>query len=390
MKYVKSTEMVEHGELTTAIVHLTERMEVLSSAILNGGSRTTETLFIMQVPHHFHCDDPWELIRKHRDSLGLPEDSVGMMTAAEVKYVFTVTESDYGGMSTFAAVTAGLSNQVVAGEVLDNWEERFKISMERYKALLAGTINIIGVSSVPLTEEAKINIMMPMIEAKTAALNTLGYSETGTTSDSIAIVSPIGENREQFAGTGMPLGISMARSVKAGVISNLVKRGDYPVVGTFMDKLAKIGITCDKMWEASMEIYYPNPDWDERMLRRRFEEKLTVLCEDINISSLVQAAICLEDLGNKDCICSMPRGMFKTDPIHLISDEIIGMQIAQYIAGTKGIFEFHRFDRHKPGIIGGLGPFMDDMLCGLIGGVMSSIYTDLFDSEAMTRHVQNK
>jgi alpha-ribazole phosphatase CobZ len=75
----------------------------------------------------------------------------------------------------------------------------------------------------------------------------------------------------------------------------------------------------------------------------------------------------------------MPRGMFSEDPIHLIADEIIGMQIAQYIAGTKGIFEFHRFDRHKPGIISELGPFMDDMVCGLVGGIMSSIYSDMFD-----------
>jgi adenosylcobinamide hydrolase len=389
MKYVKGTEILEEGELATAVVHLTERMEVFSSAILNGGHTITDTLFIMQVAHHFHCDDPWALIRQQRDKLGLPEDSVGMMTAAEVKYVFTTTESDYGGVNTFAAITAGLSNQVVAGDLLENWEERFKISMERYKALLGGTINIIGVSPLPLTDEAKINIMMPMIEAKTAALNTLGYKETGTTSDSIAIVSPIGGAKENFAGTGVPLGISMARSVKAGVISNLVKRGDYPVVGNFMDKLSRLGITRDNMWDASMEIYVPNPEWDVRMLRRMFDEKLDILCQDINVSSLILAAIELEDLGNKDCICSMPRGMFKTDPIHLIADEIIGMQIAQYISGTRGIFEFHRFDRYKPGIIGKLGPFMDDMICGLIGGIMSSIYTDLFDKSSLSCSVQN-
>jgi len=130
-----------------------------------------------------------------------------------------------------------------------------------------------------------------------------------------------------------------------------------------------------------MEIYHPNPDWDTARLKEMFHSLLMIYSKDINASSLIQAAIELEKLGNKDMICSMPRGMFATDPIHLIADEILGMQLAQYISGTRGIFEFHRFDRHKPGIIGELGPFMDDIICGLVGGIMSSIYTRMFDGE---------
>ena len=216
----------------------------------------TDTLFIMQVPHTFEMFDPMPVIEGSRDRLRLPKDSVGMMTAAEVKHVFSSIRSEYDGVETLAAVTAGLSNQVVAGDLLENWEGRKKISMERYRALLAGTINIIGVSPVPLNCEGKINLVMAMTEAKTAALNTLGYRETGTTSDSIAVVSPRGGERERYAGTGTSLGISMCRSVKAGVISNLVKRGDYPVVGTFMDKLDTLGVSADCMWRAAMEIYH--------------------------------------------------------------------------------------------------------------------------------------
>jgi len=379
MRYVRGTEIKECDGMATAIIHLTERMEVLGSAILNGGHNITDTLFIMQVPHDYMSEDPVGDMKSTRDMYGLPEDSTGFMTAAEVKYVFTASESEFDGVVSFAAVTAGLSNQVVAGDTLDDWAERHSISLERGRMLTAGTINIIGVSSFPLTDEAKINMMMPMIEAKTAALSMLGYRETGTTSDAIAIVSPSDGKREDYSGTGTAIGISMARAVKAGVISNLVKRGDYPVMGTIVDRLADIGITRDMLWSAAMEIYIPNPDWDESELRTIFDEELDILSEDINIASLIQGAIALEDLGSKDCICAMPRGMFATDPIYLIADEIIGMQIAQYIAGTRGIFEFHRFDRYKPGVIGTSGPFIDDMLCGLVGGIMSFVYTRMFD-----------
>lgn len=379
MRYVAGTEIMEEEGMATAVIRLTERMEVLSSAMLNGGHTVTDTLFIMQVPHGYVGSDPMKDITDVRDGYGLPEDSVGFMTAAEVRYVFSTAETDHCGSETFAAATAGLSNHVVAGELLEDWEERFRISQERYRMLIAGTINIIGVSPVPLTDPAKINIFMPMIEAKTAALADLGYRETGTTSDAIAVVSPIGDAREDYAGTGVPLGISMARSVKSAVTSNLVKRGDFPCMGTFVDQLGKMGITRDGMWEAAMEIYIPNPEWDTAEMRRIFDRKLDILCEDINISSLIQGAIALDGLGDRDCICAMPRGMFAQDPIHLIADEIIGMQIAQYISGTRGIFEFHRFDRYKPGIIGELGPFMDDAICGLVGGIISSVYSHLFD-----------
>jgi alpha-ribazole phosphatase CobZ len=382
MRFVKDIKILEDGEMATAVIFLSERMEILSCAMKNGGHTVSDMIFIMQVPHDCSMEDPYCDMERTMEKHKIPGHAVGFMTAAEVKYVFSTVETEYEGMNTAAAVTAGLSNHVVAGELLENWEERHKISMERYRMLVGGTINIIGISPVPLTDAAKVNIMMPIIEAKSAAMDILGYRETGTTSDAVAIVSPIGEGRVDYAGTGTALGISMARSVKAAVISNLVKRGDLPRMGTFMDVLKEKGITEHDMWEAALKLYLPAPEWNTDDIRRRFGSKLKILSEDINVSSLIQGAVALEEIGNKDCIFAMPRGMFAKDPIHLIADEIIGMQIAQYIAGTRGIFEFHRFDRHKPGIISELGPFMDDMLCGLIGGVMSSIYTDLFDEQS--------
>ena len=382
MRYVKDIRIMEDGEMATAVIILSEKMEVLSNSIKNGGHTVTDVLFIMQVPHDCSMDDPFSDMERTMKKHKIPEHAVGFMTAAEVKYVFSTVETDYEEMNTVAAATAGLSNQVVAGELLENWDEKHRLSMERYRILVGGTINIIGISSVPLTDAAKVNIMMPMIEAKSAALNILGYRETGTTSDAVAIVSPIGDNREEYSGTGTALGISMARSVKAAVISNLVKRGDFPHMGTFLDVLKGKGISKASLWEAALELYIPNPEWDTEDLKQRFEKKLEILSKDINVSSLVQGALLLDEIGYKDCICAMPKGMFAKDPIHLIADEIIGMQIAQYIAGTRGIFEFHRFDRFKPGIISKMGPFTDDMLCGLIGGAMSSVYTDLFDEES--------
>jgi len=377
---------IEHsGGSTVAVVRLKEKMEIFCSpGVSNVGNTISDTLMIMEVPKMYDNPDPLSDIERVRKDLGLPESTVGLMTAAELDYVTAFEETQFEGIRTYAVATAGLGNQVIAGDVIYDMDARLARSLEKEKRIRArrpGTINIIAVSPVALTDAAKANALIVITEAKTAALRSLGHEATGTTSDAVAIVSPIGGERAEYCGTGTSLGISWARSVKNAVRGSLIKREDYPETGTFLDRLAKMDITEESMWDAAMQIYIPNPKWGVGMLKDMFHSLLMHYSKDINVSSLIQAAIELDRLGSLDLICAMPRGMFATDPVHLIADEILGMQLAQYIAGTWGVFEFHRFDRHKPGIIGELGPFMDDIICGLVGGIMSSIYTKLFDGE---------
>ena len=369
---------IKRSEWDVAVITLSEKMEVLSSAILNGGHTVTDTFMIMEVPKNYDDRKPLEHIKRVCKELKLPDNTVGFMTAAEVRNVTSKVEEKYNGVKTVAVVTAGLTNIITAGDVIENWDERME---KRESRTRPGTINIIAFSPVALSDIAKVNSFIVITEAKTASLNSFGYKETGTTSDAMAIVSPMNGKREDYTGTGTDIGISMARSVKEAVRSAIIKREDFLEMGTFLDQLLLQGISKENMWDAALELYIPNPAWSTPELKKMFFRKLDVYSKDINISSLIQAALELERLGNADCICAMPKGMFKEDPIHLIADEVIGMQIAQYIAGTRGIFEFHRFDRHKPGIIKELGPFIDDMICGLVGGIMSSIYTELFEGE---------
>lgn len=237
-------KILNHKGYDVAIIQFEERMEVLSSAVYNGGDTVTDTVFIMQVPKNFMHDNPASYAEDACRDMNLPKDSIGFMTAAEVKHVFSYKTEEFEESEAFAAVTAGLSNQVIAGEVLKDWERRSKLSGRRGNALTAGTINIVGVSSTPLTQAAKVNIMIAMTEAKTAALASFDYKETGTTSDAIAIISPQGEPREPYSGTGTPLGIAMSRAVKHSVRESLTKRGDN-THGNYLDILAEAGISKD-------------------------------------------------------------------------------------------------------------------------------------------------
>ena len=61
----------------------------------------------------------------------------------------------------------------------------------------------------------------------------------------------------------------------------------------------------------------------------------------------------------------------------LLADELIGIAISNYIAGSKGLFEYVRFDRKKPSVIRRLGPFGDDAVGALVAGASSNVYSSL-------------
>ena len=218
---------------SVAVIEFDERMDVLSSCFLNGGFAETSTMVIIQVdPEYFH--DPVADAKKVLDELKLPSDTVCFMTAAEVYQVFTEERVNHKGYDCLALVTAGLSNQVVAGEEILDWDKRKILSKERHKRVAelyppAGTINIIGVVSEPMTDSAKVNAFIPITEAKSAAMHDLGYKETGTTSDAIAIVCPKKGNVQNYAGTGFGFGLSLAKAVRSAVRKSLIKRLDFPV-----------------------------------------------------------------------------------------------------------------------------------------------------------------
>ncbi len=87
------------------------------------------------------------------------------------------------------------------------------------------------------------------------------------------------------------------------------------------------------------------------------------------------AGLRLEEDGKRGLIPGISKREFEKDPRGLVADEVLGMAIANYIAGSKGVFEYVRFDKAKPGILKKLGPVADDVIAGLLGGVSSNMYT---------------
>lgn len=226
-------------------------MESLSCAVLNGGESMIGAAFIMQVPKDYDCSEPARDAIRVRDSLGLPEDTLGMMTAAEVDYVFNIKECIYDGVESAAFATAGLSNHVIAGEELRDYPENSAVSKRRADEMRAGTINIGVVSSLPMTMEGKVNLLIPLVEAKSVAMAEHGFRETGTTSDAMAVISPRGSDRVSWTGTGSRIGIASARAVSAAVGCALDIRNEHPIPLTPRKILDRMGLDAGKLLRMS-------------------------------------------------------------------------------------------------------------------------------------------
>jgi alpha-ribazole phosphatase CobZ len=164
--------------------------------------------------------------------------------------------------------------------------------------------------------------------------------------------------------------------------SPLAEKSDgNEVIDTIFDRdikdiLAGIGLTEEVLLLAAMELYVPHPGIETKEKAEKvFRQELDVALGDPNLCILVYAGILLEQAGKAGELPNLSRDSYERDLTFLICDEVLGMIIANYIAGHKGMFEYVRFDKLKPGIIRELGPFMDDVIAGLIGGVSSSMYT---------------
>src|SRR3972149_5930158 len=145
---------------------------------------------------------------------------------------------------------------------------------------------------------------------------------------------------------------------------------------SIMNVLEDAGISEEVLVSTALELYVPHPGVENKEIAKKvFKRELKLALTDPNLCILLYAGILLEKEGEKGRLPGMSRETFEKDLTFLIVDEVIGMSIAKYISGDKGIFEYVRFDKLKPGILSKLGPFMDDVIAGLIGGASANMYS---------------
>ena len=141
------------------------------------------------------------------------------------------------------------------------------------------------------------------------------------------------------------------------------------------DVLKEIGIVRDEVIDAAMMLWVPHPGVETKARAREvFSSELRRALADPNVVVLLYAGVALERDAQQGLIPNLDPASYEKDLTCLIADEVLGMAIAMYIGGYKGHFDFARFDKLKPGVLKSLGPFLDDIVAGLIGGVSANMY----------------
>jgi alpha-ribazole phosphatase CobZ len=249
----------------------------------------------------------------------------------------------------------------------------------------SGTVNIIVLMNVKTTDSCLVNAVQTATEAKSLVFKDLDIRSsisnrlaTGTSTDAVMVGSAEEGPQYHYAGPGTALGVAIANTVYTAVKEAIEKHDGATPNRPLLTRLEERGIRIKDLEESFMEKYIHHKALGSKSgVRRIFRRLLEEAASDHNVAALILAALHLDDDGYSGLIPNLPEKKYSEDPVSLLADEILGMAISNYIAGAKGVFEYVRFDRAKPGIIRRLGPFADDAVGALVAGVSSNVYTKL-------------
>ncbi len=207
------TAQIKDGTLITFSAN---GLKTLSTTVLGGGFSNTRYILNHQVDSDFNHSAPARYLKNVSLRLGIRENVVAMMTAADIKD-HSIKSDAKGRVRVAAIVTGGISNAAIAGRE------------PLHSAQNAGTINTIVLIDGRLTRAAMAGAIITSSEAKTVALRDLGVKfkgdiATGTSTDAIVIACTGRGLKLSYSGTGTELGRLIGKTVLKGTASAIKKQ----------------------------------------------------------------------------------------------------------------------------------------------------------------------
>ena len=324
-----------------------------------------ESVVFAKVPEDFHPEDLLSYYRGVLRSAGIGSGVVLLSAVSPRELV----EVELPEARTRVFVTASTRPPACLG------------SPEVFEPLRAGTVNVAAVVEEPLASSAMVDLVRTIAEAKAAAFSdALVRCETrafGTVSDAIAVVKPADLPEEVlFSGSSTRLGRVVAEAVYRVLVSKAMSEG--------LEELLRraTGLGVEEVLDVFSQAYSKAgvPGLNPMEARKRAEELLREVLGDPNVWSFLIAARELDIHGLSGTIPGVGAEEFAKDPVRLVADEVLGLALALYVAGLKGLFSTYWVERLKErGDLGHgvLGPFEDDVVSALVGSILTRLLDEV-------------
>lgn len=202
----------------------------ISSGPLGGGIGVRRWVVNATVPMTYRRDDPDAHLTALADQLDLRGPGVGLLTGVDVTERVSTVDQDVRVWA-----TVGLGTPIWAAEIPEAGEP-FDVDdavvPEAEPARPVGTVNIVALLPVRLSEAALVNAVATVTEAKVQALRELGLPGTGTPTDSVTLLCPPDGPVAPYGGPRSRWGASLARAacraVRTGGATPCVPWSDQP------------------------------------------------------------------------------------------------------------------------------------------------------------------
>ncbi|MCW4016149.1 MAG: adenosylcobinamide amidohydrolase [Candidatus Bathyarchaeota archaeon] len=353
-------------------------LKIVSSAVLNGGSKEANCIVNVQVEEDAGSDmddevhkDAKDFLTEETSQLGVSQDQVvAIMTAARMKNVEKVTKK-FEDITITAFVTAGAYFAATPGDEIASKQSAFPFKKW-------GTINTIVLVEGNLTDSCMINAVATATEAKAAALRELdvrsrfsGEIATGTVTDSVVIACTKQGRTIQYAGSGTAIGEMIGKSVKAALKKAIFKQEKLVPNRPLTKRLAERGITIENLTTLFSQIRPILREDNEK--RKQFTTELKQVLSDQNIAALIIAGLRLDEDAKVNLIPENPANEYGRS---FVLHKILQKAVTDYLSKEETQSKYVRPDYLSSTFSDEIGWFTRSVLSAVMYYVYSKVAAD--------------
>ncbi len=354
------------------VIEFHDKVRALSSTVYGSGFRELTHVIFKTVNKDFNNPNPRAYAEQVVRELGLPLNSTAVfLTAVNVTQEHVVREIKKP-IPVMLVATIGLSNPACI----------CKENIESIKYTCASTINILVVTEYGLSDNAFVDLVGVVSGAKALALTNVGLTCSlsrrafGTVTDAVIVASCMKEKTLPYGGPATKIGSLVGKLVYETILHESLRKlkaGDKfkNIYGLSIEELERL---CLKIYS-----YAPIPQVPINRVVSIIRREIERILYDPNIWSIAIALRELEIRGNTGTIPELSVDEYISDSPKIIADEILGIALSMYINGWKGMFCYYWIERIKDKVeeLKKLPMFTDDLVCSLIGAILSKVYDEL-------------